>query len=129
MTKLKRAPEPAAAPDSGLFTLAELATRWSLHPEIVRRKAREANISIIRLSQKAIRFRVSEILKFEQECTDTGIKPYQVKNAASMHAGLAKSRAARKAAKKEEEKRKANFKAYRDQRLKEEQEASTGGAE
>ena len=97
MTKLKRQPEPAPPPDAGLWTLPELAERWKLHPEITRRKARAAGIPFIRLSSTVIRFRIADVLRFEDECADIQTSTEQKERINLMHSELAKKRAARKA--------------------------------
>lgn len=67
------------------------------HPEIARRRARQAGIPFIRISAKTVRFRGSDILRFEQQCADTAVTSDQLARVEDMHCGLAKSRAAKEA--------------------------------
>jgi hypothetical protein len=82
--------------DLGLLTIEQLAERWSSkNIAVVRRRVKEAGIPVIRLSAAAIRFRLTDILKYEEACADRSINPSQAAGIAAMH----KARAAKRGAK------------------------------
>lgn len=55
----------------------DIATRWNIHVEVVKRKIRASEIPIVRLNRKLVRVRLSDMLAIEEAATSTLPKNYQ----------------------------------------------------
>ena len=55
--------------DSQYLTIAQLATRWGVHPATVRRRLRDRTLSVLRLSHSIVLIPFEAIQKLEEEKT------------------------------------------------------------
>jgi hypothetical protein len=80
-------------PDLGLLTIEQVASRWGYkNLAVARRRVKDAGIPVIRLSSTTIRFRMTDILKYEESCADRTINPSQAAGIAAMHKAKAAKR-------------------------------------
>jgi hypothetical protein len=73
-SKAKPGSDPAT---DVLLSYTDLARRWNLHTEVVKRKIRESGIPIIRLNRKLVRVRLSDILAIEEAAISNLPKDFQ----------------------------------------------------
>jgi hypothetical protein len=70
LSKKKTPPRP----DLGLLTIEELAARWGTKSlRVARSRAKAGGIPVIRLSPTTIRFRLSDVLQFEESIADKAV--------------------------------------------------------
>jgi hypothetical protein len=63
--------------DDVLLSYTDLARRWNLHIEVVKRKIRASEIPIIRLNRKLVRVRLSDIVAIEEAAISNLPKSFQ----------------------------------------------------
>lgn len=53
-----------------LLSRAQVAARWNLHPETIKRRERAGILPAVRLSSRVVRYRLSDVLALEGEAAN-----------------------------------------------------------
>jgi hypothetical protein len=78
LNKSKSKAEPGRAPATEvLLSYDDIATRWNIHVEVVKRKIRASEIPVVRLNRKLVRVRLSDILAIEEAAISNLPKNFQ----------------------------------------------------